>query len=94
MKVYYKKHQREQYEVIAICDEDVLGKSLGTQSISENFYKGQLISLTRAIDILKSANNFNIAGKVIVDACIKQGIVSDQGILIFNGIPLAMKLHL
>ena len=94
MKVYCKKHKQQEYEVIAVCDEDIIGKSLGNQKISEFFYKGDLIEIPEAIDILKKAQNFNIAGSAIIDACITNGIINAQGIITFENIPFAMKFLL
>lgn len=91
MKVYYKKHKQQEYEIIAVCDEDILGKTIGTQKISEYFYKGQLIDLGSAIQLLQNAQNFNIAGKMIVDACIERGIISEHGFVTYDSIPFAMK---
>ena len=91
MKVYCKIHKQQDYHVIAVCDEDILGKTLGKQKISEFFYKGELLDIPDAIDILKNAINFNIAGKSIVNACIETGIINENGIIIFEDIPLAMK---
>ena len=50
MKVYCKIHKQQDYHVIAVCDEDILGKTLGKQKISEFFYKGELIDIPDAID--------------------------------------------
>jgi hypothetical protein len=94
MKVYCKTHRQQEYEVIAVCDENVLGESLGKQKISEVFYKGDLIEISEAINLLKNAQNFNIAGKTIINACIESGIISEQGIIVFENIPFAMKFLL
>ena len=94
MKVYCKKHKQPDYQIIAVCDENILGATFGTQKISEFFYKGELLDIQDAINILKNAQNFNIAGKYIVDACIDTGIINENGIIIFENIPFAMKVLL
>lgn len=94
MKVYCKKHKRQEYEVIAVCDEDILGETFGTQKISEHFYMGELLDISDAIDLLKHAQNFNIAGKSIVNTCVDTGIISEHGIIIIDDIPIAMKFLL
>ena len=94
MKVYYKKHKKQEYEVVAVCDEEILGKSFGTQKISEHFYMGELLDIPDAINILKDAQNFNIAGKSIVNTCVDMGIISEHGIIIIDDIPFAMKILL
>lgn len=94
MRVYYKKHKKQQYEVIAVCDEDVLGKSIGSQKINEFFYKGELIDIQTAVQVLKTAQNFNIAGKHIINACIEHRIISEYAVITINSIPIAMKFLL
>jgi len=79
------------YQVIAVCDEDILGKKFGNQKISEYFYKGELIDISQAILILKNASNFNIAGKSIITACIENEIITNRGIITMDSIPFAMK---
>ena len=91
MKVYCKKHKQQDYYIIAVCDENILGKSFGTQKISEHFYKGDLLDIPIAINMLKNTPNFNIAGKSIVNACIDSGIINEHGIIIIEDIPFAMK---
>lgn len=94
MKVYCKKHKQQDYEVIAICDEDILGKTFGTQKINEHFYKGELVDIADVIDLLRNAQNFNIAGKFIVDACIDNGIINELGTIIIENIPFAIKIFI
>lgn len=94
MKVYCKEHKQQDYQVIAVCDEDILGKTFGTQKISEHFYKGELLDIPDAINILKNAQNFNIAGDSIVKACVDSGIINQQGVIIFENIPFAMRFFL
>ena len=94
MKVYCKNHKQPDYQVIAACDEDILGKTFGTQKISEHFYKGELLDISEVIDILRDAPNFNIAGKLIVKACVDTKIIAEEGVIIIDDIPFAMKLLL
>jgi hypothetical protein len=94
MKVYCKIHKSQQYEVIAVCDEDILGKEFGNQKINEYFYKGDLMDISQAIRILKNASNFNIAGKCIIAACLENEIIINQGVINIDSIPFAMKFFL
>ena len=91
MNVYCKKHKRQEYEVIAVCDEEILGKSFGNQKISEAFYKGHLMDIPSVLDLLKNAQNFNIAGNSIVQACVESNIITEAGIVTIDSIPFAMK---
>jgi len=92
MKVYCKTHKKQDYYVVAVCDEDILGKPFGSQKISPYFYQGDLIEIPRALDLLRTALNFNIAGKFIIKACVDSGIITEKGIITMDNIPCAMKL--
>jgi uncharacterized protein len=98
MKVYIKIHINPLSEVVAVCDESVLGKTFKSGelqiSISESFYKGDLVEIEDVISILKNSSNFNLAGPNIIKASIEKGIIIEDSVLKINSIPLAMKFVL
>lgn len=98
MNVYLKIHQQLDQKVVAVCDSDVIGKVFSRNNlevnISETFYKGDLVDLESAIKILEKTDNFNIAGKIIVDACITKGIISEHAIIKISDLPIAMKFKI
>ncbi|MEM0372604.1 MAG: DUF424 family protein [archaeon] len=67
---WVKKHGK----VLAVCDENVLGKKLGRILVDEKFYKGELVDEERLSELLKEHENINIIGKKSVNAAKKQGI--------------------
>ena len=95
MQVYLKIHKNPLNQVVAICDEDLLGKKITNGkleiAISENFYKGELVGIENALRFLERAGNYNIIGKDITDAAIKLGFLKRGGIINVNGVPMAMK---
>lgn len=95
MKVYIKIHKNPLSEVIAICDESVLGKTYKKGDlqvvISENFYKGDLVEINDVMDLLKNSTNFNLAGPNIIKATIEQGIIIEDSVLKIDSLPIAMK---
>lgn len=86
--------------VITICDTDILGKKFEQGrfqlDIRENFYKGEEISEKKLLplikDYAKEDATFNIVGKDSVNAALKAGIISQEGIRKIQGIPYAMIL--
>ncbi len=96
MKYYLKIHSNPSQKVIAICDEDCLGKTLKNEkmkySINETFFKDKLISLEDAIRILRNSNNFNVVGKSIVNALINENIIINEGMTIIDNVPVAIKV--
>jgi hypothetical protein len=96
MRVYLKVHCRNEIETIACCDEDLLNKEFEEGDlrieISNQFYGGNLVSLEKAITILKGAYYFNIVGECITKKAIKNKIIPKEGIKHICGVPMAMKM--
>lgn len=96
MKVYLKVHIRDDSVTVACCDEELLNQVFKEESfgieISNHFFKGKLISLEEAIDILKGASFFNIVGEKITRKAVDCNLLPRDGIRLINGIPMAMKM--
>ncbi len=75
--------------VVAICDEELLGKKFGNFKISEHFFKGELVEIETAIKSLENATIANLVGRDIVTKAIEEGIVKKEEIKEINGIPHA-----
>jgi hypothetical protein len=78
-KVYVKTVIRGKDIVVAVCDEDILGKTLeGGRvpfEVSEGFYKGTLGDVDEAIKAMKQATICNLVGKEVVKAAINSNMV-------------------
>ena len=98
MKVYIKIHCRNEIEIVACCDEDLLHQSFKEGEvkieISEHFFGGTLMGLDEAIEILKNAQSFNIVGKNIINEAVLKKILPKDGALTIAGVPMAMKMML
>ena len=83
-------------QVVAVCDKECLGKQLRKGkfqfSVSDQFFNGKLVSLERAINILRQSNNFNAVGEKIISELIKLKIIHPEGILEIDNIPIAIKI--
>jgi hypothetical protein len=87
-------------DIVAICDEELLGKKFEEGKfqldIKENFYKGKEVDVESLIEIMKKMSaedaTFNIVGKKSVNAALKTGIISEEGIGKISGIPFALIL--
>jgi hypothetical protein len=94
--VYLKIHKQELGQIVAVCDEDILGKTVQGKKIkiqiSEGFYKGELKKIEEVLLILQRSNNFNIAGPKIIKECIQYGLISEESVLYFGDIPISMKI--
>jgi hypothetical protein len=86
--------------IVAVCDSDLIGKvfSEGIKQIQvkENFFKGEEKSKEEIIEIMKEMDKedatFNIVGKESVECALKAKIISKEGIIHIDKIPLALVL--
>ncbi|MBP1909902.1 DUF424 domain-containing protein [Methanolobus bombayensis] len=86
--MYLKIHKSGDNTIVALCDKELIGKTLKegniNVTISEEFYKGELISREEAIDILSTAGNVNIFGEKSVSCAIECGVVDKENVKIIN----------
>ena len=91
MRVYLNRIRHQDEYIIAICDEEILGKRFeeGEMQIhvTENFYKGELVSLEEGLRALKRATIANIVGERIVAGALKAKIIHKHGIIRIQNIP-------
>ena len=79
--------------VVALCDKELIGKKLSEGNIelnvSEKFYKGEELPEDEISEILKNAQNVNILGKKSIAFAIKLGIITQENVLMIQGVPHA-----
>ncbi|OLS13851.1 MAG: hypothetical protein RBG13Loki_2528 [Promethearchaeota archaeon CR_4] len=96
--IFLKKHIQGKNVVIAAADEELIGKEFRENNrkltISNSFYRGELLEIEKVIGILKKANNFNIVGQKIVQAAIEAKIIHELAVISIQGIPHALKFVL
>lgn len=92
-KVYVKSVRRGRDTVVAVCDAEILGKTLeGGRvpfTVSEGFYKGVLGEIDEALDAMKQATICNLVGKRIVEAAIECRMVHERAVIYLGDIPHA-----
>jgi len=57
--------------------------------VSEEFYKGSLVSLEEAIDIVQQSTIVNMVGRSIVESAVERGLVHPEAVLKIDGVPHA-----
>tara|TARA_Y100000310_G_scaffold159627_1_gene159269 strand:- start:30407 stop:30691 length:285 start_codon:yes stop_codon:yes gene_type:complete len=91
--MYVKIHRTKDQEIIAICDEDLLGKKFEEGrlmlDVKESFYKGEKKTDEETLEIMKKADILNIVGKKSINLAIKNKIISKDHIIKIKGIPHA-----
>ncbi|MBI5803576.1 DUF424 family protein [Candidatus Pacearchaeota archaeon] len=86
--------------VIAICDEDLLGKRFEEGDfqldVKESFFKGEKKEESELIKIIQRMfaedATFNIVGEESIKIAMKIGIISEDDVQTIQGVPFALKL--
>lgn len=86
--------------IVALCDTDLIGKyfSEGKRQIelTEHFFKGEEKTKPEVIEILRDMEKedatFNIVGKESVETALEAQIISKEGIIHIDNIPIALGL--
>jgi len=93
---FAKIHKKLGREVLAICDEDILGKILDDGKIhfeiKADFYQGEKLTGTQVKVLLKDSPNYNLIGKEIIKIAIELGVIEKENIIKIKGIPHAQGL--
>ena len=96
MKVYLKIHKHNDMETIACCDESLLNQIITEGDlrleISSTFFGGDLLTIDKAIEILREASYFNLVGENITNMAIAQRLLPEEGVRKINNVPMAMKM--
>ncbi len=97
MKVYMKVHKAGDCEVIAVCDQDLVGKCFREKNlkldVSERFYKGKIVSQKEVVEVIKEAHTINLVGETSVALGLKANVVFKENVLKIDGIPHAMSVQ-
>jgi hypothetical protein len=84
--------------LLALCDADLLGKTLKQGKIvfhiREDFYKGSLVSLEEAMDLVRQSTIVNMVGPRIVETAMENGLVHPDAVLEIDGVPHAQIVKL
>jgi len=86
--------------LVSLVDKELIGKEfeegIKKIKINPNFFKGELKEEEAVIKILKEMENedaiFNIVGKKSIETALKAGIISKEGIIKIQHIPIALGL--
>lgn len=96
--VYVKEFRSEREFIVAICDAELLGKTLHEGNtrlyIDPNFYGGRRVSIREALDILEASTIANLIGEKIVNAAIKRNLVHKDAVIYIDGIPHAQVIKI
>ena len=92
--IYVKRNVSQNSEVVAFCDEDLIGKTFKEKNlkleITERFYKGELMKDEDAVLLMKNSRSINIVGKHSIKIAIKANIIKKENVIKIKNIPHAL----
>jgi len=84
-KFYFKVSEVNGETLLAVCDEDVAGKTFESDNariaVSRPFYCGELCDEKKFVENMKKATIINLAGSRCVGIAVKNGFVKKHGII-------------
>ena len=84
--------------LLAICDAEILGKTLRDGKIvfcvKEGFYKGAKVNIDEAMCMIENSTIVNMIGRNVVSRAIEKGYVHPGAVLKIEGIPHAQIVKL
>lgn len=98
MDVYVKLKKIGRNVLLAVCDCDLLGRTLRQGKIvfdvKEEFYNGGKVGLDEAISMIANSTIVNMVGKNCVEKAIQKGYVHPEAVLNIEGVPHAQIVKL
>lgn len=93
MEVYLNLKKVGNNVLLAICDAEILGKTLCEGKIvfkvREEFYKGTKVTVEEAVNMIPNSTIVNMIGKNVVKKAIERGYVHPEAVLNIGGVPHA-----
>lgn len=93
MEVYVNLRKIGKTVLLAICDVEILGKTLRQGNIAfrikEEFYKGTKVNVEEAVALIEQSTIVNMVGRKIVKKAIEKGYVHPEAVIEIQGIPHA-----
>ena len=98
MEVYVNLKKVGANVLLAVCDCDLLGKTLREGKIvfkiKDEFYNGRKATVDEAMDMIYNSTIVNLVGKECVEEAIAKGYVHPDAIIKIEGVPHAQILKL
>ncbi len=98
MEAYVNLKKIGRNVLLAICDCEVLGKTLKEGKIvfhvKDEFYNGGKVSVEEAVGMIENSTIVNMVGKNCVEKAIEKGYVHPEAVLRIEGVPHAQIVKL
>lgn len=98
MDVYVNLKKIGRNVILAICDCEMLGRTLREGKIvfhvKDEFYNGGKISVDEAVGMIENSTIVNLVGEKCVEKAIAKGYVHPDAVLQIEGVPHAQIIKL
>jgi len=98
LEVYVNLKKIGQNVLLAVCDCELLGKTLRQGQIvfriREEFYNGRKATVEEAIEMIDNSTIVNLVGKCCVEKAIAKGYVHPEAVIEIEGVPHAQIMKL
>jgi hypothetical protein len=98
LEVYVNLKQVGRNVLLAVCDCELLGKTLREGKIvfkiKEEFYNGRKATVDEAMGMIDNSTIVNLVGKVCVEKAIAHGYVHPEAVIKIEGVPHAQIMKL
>ena len=98
LDAYVNLNKRGRNVLLAICDCDLLGRTLRQGKIvfhvKNDFYNGGKVSVEEAVGMIENSTIVNLVGKNCVEKAIAKGYVHPEAVLKIEGVPHAQIVKL
>ncbi|MCW4030575.1 MAG: DUF424 family protein [Candidatus Bathyarchaeota archaeon] len=98
MDVYLNIKKVGENVLLAVCDCDLLGKTLREGKIvfrvKDEFYMGRKTTVDEAVGLIGNSTIVNLVGKHCVEKAIAKGYVHPEAVLKIEGVPHAQIVKL
>ena len=98
MEVYMNLKRVGSNVLLAVCDCDLLGRTLREGKIvfkiKDEFYNGRKGTVEEAMGMINNSTIVNLVGKTCVDKAIAHGYVHPEAVIEIEGVPHAQIMKL
>ncbi|MHA1606273.1 MAG: DUF424 domain-containing protein [Candidatus Freyarchaeota archaeon] len=98
MKVYLSERRIGDDVIIAICDEEILGKTFREGDlkleVKKDFYGGRLVPVEDGLKAIERGTIVNLVGNVIISKAVEAGLIPAEGVIKIQGVAHAQKIIL
>lgn len=98
MKLCFRAYDTEQGLLVAVCDEDLVGRTFREGEVrlevSKDFYGDATAAWEEVVEGLRDAAIANLVGEGAVEAGVEADVVDTDNVLYVDGVPHAQMVRM